>query len=335
MVLQFCSFLRACLYRLCSVSSADHVRVWKKNRVESLTCHTSIEKSPRATSRSAGERKFAVRPTEIRVVLAVTSEGETAQVCQQTIATTVERLKAAWSKLEIAPENIVEDFIAILPLYEWNLEKRGGGDVGVENKIGFRMQTNIHLAVPNDAEAPAAFTAAFEEGVTDIIAFDYWSRELDEIKVKAREQAVKAARNKSDLLLGALFDDRPPVINLQEQTTIRYPVSLYHSFVNVYEEDVTQAWRCDVPFIRAYRPRNTYYRGLYSDGDIQGRELPMHPEIFVISTVRLYFQSPAARSMKDSKSNKSHLPIRMARRSYEEGEFGGTMNAPLQPSTGS
>ena len=50
---------------------------------------------------------------------------------------------------------------------------------------------------------------------------------------------MKAARGKSDVLLGALFDERPPVINVQEQTTIRYPESLYHSFVNSYEENVT------------------------------------------------------------------------------------------------
>ena len=247
-----------------------------------------------------GRAEIRVRPTEIRIVLAVTSQGETAQKCQQTIAATVARLKTAWSKLQIAPANIVEDFIAVLPLYEWNLEKRGGIDVGVEKRVGFRMQTNIHLAVPNDATAPAAFTAAFEQGVTDIIAFDYWSRELDSIKGKARAQAVKAARGKSDILLGALFDERPPVINVQEQTTIRYPESLYHSFVNSYEEDVTPAQRRTTPLIRAYRPRNTYYRGLNSDGDIQARELPMHPEISVVSTVRLYFESPAAKRAKNA-----------------------------------
>jgi uncharacterized protein YggE len=246
-----------------------------------------------------GRAEVRVRPTEIRIVLAVTSEGKTAQACQQAIKETIDKLKEAWAKLEIAPEAIVEDFIAVLPLYEWNLEKRGDVDVGVEKKSGFRMQTNIHLAVPNDATAPAAFNAAFEQGVTDIIAFDYWSRELDDNKTKAREQALKAARNKSDVLLGALFDDRPSVINVQEQTSVRYPESLYHSFVNSYGEDVTPAWRRDVPFIRAYRPRNTYYRGLYSDGDVQPRELPMHPEISVISTVRLYFQSPAAKQTKD------------------------------------
>lgn len=242
-----------------------------------------------------GRAEIRVRPTEIRMVLAVTSEGTTAQECQQIIQATIERLKAAWAKLEIAPENIVEDFIAVLPMYEWVLEKRGAMEVGIEKKVGFRMQTNIHLAMANDATAPAAVSAAFEQGVTDIIAFDYWSRELDEMKVKARTQALEAARSKSDFLLGALFEERPPVINVQTQTTVRYPESLYHSFVAASEESLIPSWRREQSFIRAHRPRNTYYRGLVSDSDVQGRELAMHPEISVVSTVRLYFQSPAAR----------------------------------------
>jgi len=248
-----------------------------------------------------GRAEIRVRPTEIRVVLALTSEGETAQECQQMIEATIERLRAAWTNLAIAPEDIVEDFIAVLPLYQWDLEKRGDVEVGVEKRVGFRMQTNIHLAVPNDAKAPAAFMAAFEEGVTDIIAFDYGNQELDDIKIEAREQAVEAARSKSDVLLGALFDDRPPVINVQEQTTIRYPESLYHSFENSLDEDVTPSWRRDIPFIRAYRPQNTYYRGLRSDGDVQAHGLPMHPEISVVSTVRLYFESPAAKHTAELK----------------------------------
>jgi uncharacterized protein YggE len=241
-----------------------------------------------------GRAEVRVRPTQIRIVLAITSEGKTAQECERTIETTVKGLKESWSKLRIAPENIVEDFIAVLPLHEWTLEKRGGTDVGVEQRVGFRMQTNIHLAVPNDATAPAALTAAFAQGITDIIGFDYWSQELDAVKVQAREQALKAARGKSDVLLKSLFDNPPAVINVQEQTTVRYPESLYHSFVNSYQEEVTPAWKSDMPFIRAYRPRNTYYRGLDSDGDIQAPGLPMHPEISVVSTVRLYFASPAA-----------------------------------------
>lgn len=242
-----------------------------------------------------GRAEIRVRPTEIRIVLAVTSEAPTARECHAAFEESVGKLKTAWLGLGISAEHIVEDFIAVLPLYEWNLEQRGDSQIGVESKTGYRMQTNVHLAVPNDGKADKALAVAFEHGVTDIIAFDYWSKELDEFKIKARELAIKAARGKADSLFSALLNEVPPVINVQEQTTIRFPESLYHSFVNSYDEEVQGGWRRDTPFIRAQRPRNTYYRGLQADGDVQPRELPMHPEISVVSSVRLYFASPAAR----------------------------------------
>jgi uncharacterized protein YggE len=241
-----------------------------------------------------GKAEVRVKPTELRIVMAVTAEGETAQECQKAVDATLTKLKGAWTKLKIPQEAIVVDFIAVLPRYEWKMEKRGEENVGVEKKSGYRMQTNVHLAVAGDKEALAALGAAFEQGVTDIIAFDYWSKELDAIKEQAREKALAAARGKSDLILKTLFTDKPPVINVQEQTTVHYPDSLYHSFTNTIDEDaIPSHWRSQT-LIRAQRPKNTYYRGFYSNGDIQPRDLPMKPEISVVSTVRLYFESPAA-----------------------------------------
>jgi len=247
-----------------------------------------------------GRAETRVRPSEIRIVLAVTAEAETAEKCQQSVTATVERLKATWTKMRIPAEKIVVDFIAVLPNYTWNLEKRDNVDVGVERKAGYRMQSNVHLAVPYGPQAEVALARAFEQGVTDIIAFDYWSRDLDEVKVKVRQEAMKAAQAKADALLTPLFrNKRPAVINVQEKTTVRYPESMYSSFRASYEEAVTADWRRNVTLIHAYRPRNTYYRGLISDGDIQPRTLPMSPEISVVSTVRLYFKSPAEERVKE------------------------------------
>ncbi|MGO9111789.1 MAG: SIMPL domain-containing protein [Thermoguttaceae bacterium] len=245
-----------------------------------------------------GRAETRVRPSEIRIVLAVTAEAETAEKCQQSITATVERLKAAWSKIKIAPENIVVDFIAVLPCYGWNMEKRDKVEVGIEKRSSYRMQSNVHLAVPNGSQAEAALAQAFEQGITDIIAFDYWSRDIDEVKVKVRQEAVKAARAKAEDLLTPLFSTKPPIINVQEKTTVRYPESLYSSF-RASEEAVIEDLRRNVPRIHAYRPRNTYYRGLSSDGDILPRQLPMSPEISVVSTVRLYFSSPVSGAAKE------------------------------------
>jgi uncharacterized protein YggE len=241
-----------------------------------------------------GRAEIRIQPTEIRCVLAVTSESETAAECQKAVDATIENLRAAWLKMGVPKENIVADFIAVLPRYEWNLEKRGNLNAGIEKRVGYRMQTNLHLAVPSDEQAKAAIDLAFAQGVTDIIAFDYWSKELDEVKVKAQREALQAAKSKANLLFEGLFENKPPAINLQEQTVVHYPEALYQSFENVDREYATAPSFRDVPFIHAHRPKNTYYRGLYPHSDVQARDLPMRPEISVVSTVRIYYESPAA-----------------------------------------
>ena len=240
-----------------------------------------------------GKAEVRVKPTELRIVLAVTAEEETAIDCQKGVDATLAKLKTAWAKIKIPPDAIFVDFIAVLPRYEW---KVGIPDENLmrERKTGFRMQSNVHLQVADDTAAMSSLVAAFEQGVTDIIAFDYWSKELDSVKEQAREKALSAARAKSDLLFNALFAEKPPVINVQEETTVHYPVSLYHSFTNTVNEEAVPSFARNYSFVRAQRPKNTYYRGLFSDGDIQPGELPMKPEISVVSTVRLYFESPAA-----------------------------------------
>lgn len=251
-----------------------------------------------------------VAPTEIRVVLAVTGEGETAQACQSAVQGTIAELKQDWAGIGIPDENIVVDFIAVLPRYDWQIETQDGRQAAVEHKVGYRMQTNIHLAVKQEALAQQALGFAFGRGVTDIIAFDYWSHDLDAVKVEARKQAVAAAKAKSELLVGGLFDTKPQIINVQEVTDVRYPESLYESFERSDEQGITIPYRAnDIPQIRAFRPKNTYYRGLYTNGDVQSSELPMKPEISVVSTVRLYYESPAAALARAEKAKEKTVPV--------------------------
>ena len=248
-----------------------------------------------------GQAELRVKPTEIRVVLAVTAEGKTPSECKRKVTETIKLLTAAWMEDGIAQQSIVEDFIAVLPRYDFDIEKIHDQDVAVEKKAGYLMQTNLHLAVKNDVEAMEAINLAFEKEVADIIAFDYWSKELDEMKIKARAAAVKAAQEKSATLLGTLFEQQPPLINLQESTRTFYPESMYESFTNSNDTQYELSYsRRDIPVLRTFRPKNTYYRGLYPDGDVQSKELPMQSEISIVSAVRLYFESPAAKERPTS-----------------------------------
>ena len=113
------------------------------------------------------------------------------------------------------------------------------------------------------------------------------------------------------LLLGAALlyrvagEKRPAIINVQEATTVHYPESLYESFDNTHSERYSSGFQSrDIPVIRTFRPKNTYYRGLYTDGDIQAKDLPMRSEISIVSTVRLYFESPVAKEQQKASKDK-------------------------------
>lgn len=124
------------------------------------------------------------------------------------------------------------------------------------------------------------------------MTFDYWSATLQEEQEKTRLAAIEAAKKKADVLL-ALFPVRPAIINVQESTHAITPRDLYHTYENVLEENVDQPDGRDLPRVRAQRPRMTFLDNLALHADVRPALPALRPEISVVSTVRLYFQSPA------------------------------------------
>lgn len=253
-----------------------------------------------------GTAEARIAPEEIRVVLAVTSEAETAVECQEKNAAQLQAVVRAWAGLKISEENIIQDFINILPVYEWRLSDRDGQQVRVQQQEGYRMQSNLHVSVKSERDAMAAINHAFKQGVTDIVTFDYWSAKLDEEKVKARAAAMEAAKEKSKVML-SVFAEQPKVINIQERTAVFFPSSLYRTYENILEEEVQydSTWHSK-PAIKAYRPKMTYFQGLQSQSDVRPPGAAMRPAIAVVSTVRIYYQSPADKTVI-GKSNRSTI----------------------------
>ncbi|MEE8450734.1 MAG: SIMPL domain-containing protein [Thermoguttaceae bacterium] len=251
--------------------------------------HRAIENF--ITIEGTAEKRLA--PTALRIVLALMAEAPTASECQDDGQRIEKEIINALEGLGIAPEKLVVDFISILPVYHWEVEKRQGANVAVEKLKGFRMQSNVHVEVPTERQAGEVLAAAFKLGISDIIAFDYWNKDIDAQKNEARKAALKVAKEKADLLLGAMFDDPPVPLNVHESTRVIYPRMLYSSFENAYAEGISVPYSGSrLPTIKAARPKNTYYRGLQEETDVRDGGLPLRPQISIVSTVRLYYATP-------------------------------------------
>jgi uncharacterized protein YggE len=243
-----------------------------------------------------GSAVVRVEPEELRVVMAVMNEAESSNECQDLNQATCAAVRAAWITLGVKDDNIVEDFISMLPRYEWSFEEKFGRQVAVQKLVGYRIQTNLHVAVKNETEALKAVNLAFKQGVNDIVTFDYWSSKTDAAKREARKKALQAAKEKSETLL-AVFADPPPMINVLEETSVHNPQQLYQTFENKLAENYRGSWNSNIPQIWAYSPKQSFFKGLESNVDVQADGLPMRPAIVVASEVQLYYQSPATKSI--------------------------------------
>ena len=248
--------------------------------------------------------ELRIQPDQIRIVLGIGESAKTSAECEAKVFEKIKQLKAAYSELDIPETDVVDDFIAILPRYRYDLESVDGQKVAVEKLDDFSIQSNMHIKVATEAKATEVIRTAFKLGVTDLIAVDYWSREIDATRKKAFEQAVTDAKSKAKYLLGETFSEPPRPINVQDDTRVIMPYKLYESFTNSYDTEFTHAYNRhrDIPVIKAFRPKNTYYKGHFDDSDHSSKEIAMGPEIYVVSSVSLYYATPVAKEYRSMKA---------------------------------
>ena len=77
-----------------------------------------------------GKSVLSVQPTAVRIVLAVTHEAKTSKECKNGIKTKIEELRPLWVQAGVKDENIVEDFISILPQYDFEAQQLGVDQLG-------------------------------------------------------------------------------------------------------------------------------------------------------------------------------------------------------------
>ncbi|MCA9081824.1 MAG: SIMPL domain-containing protein [Planctomycetaceae bacterium] len=240
----------------------------------------------------SGTAEVRVVPEEIRLVMAVTSEGASGSECRQLSQEKITAVKQAWAKLGIAEQEIVVDFISVLPRYEWLAQENGARGSYIQQLAGYRLQENLHISVANEEAAMQAIYAAMNVGVSDVVTFDYWSSQLGAQLKVARQQALKAAQEKAELLLTA-FDKPPALINVSEESGTFFPHQLYTTYENILEQDGHDRGN-NTAWIKAYRPKMTFLDGLKSQSDVRPAKALLTPEIIVVSTVTLTYNSPAA-----------------------------------------
>jgi uncharacterized protein YggE len=236
-----------------------------------------------------GVAELRLPPTRLRVVLSASASGKTASEASVACRGLVDATRKRLADKGIAAADVDVDFIAAVPVYEWQLDSTGDKQIAVERRVGSRAQYNLHVAVADEAAAREAIEAATVVDGIDVITVDYWSEQIAGKRSEALAQALRAAQDKAKVLL-AVFPQPPVPINVHEQTTVLQPQQLYQAAQRA-DEPARYGWR-DVPQVPATKPAYVYYRGLLADLDVMSADLPGKRDLHVVATVRLYYAAP-------------------------------------------
>ena len=249
-----------------------------------------------------GTSKIAVAPQALRLVVAVTSEAESANACGQSVKATIGNIRRTLNEIGITDENIVEDFIEVKPQFKWEPETRKKLSFLVESEDGFRMQSNLHILCKDEEQALSAIDKSFVAGISEVISFDYWHEDLDQLKQEALQQALTAANQKATVLL-SIFDEKPRVMNVNNSISVNRPVSQYKTILPNKDNPNHPSYRYPnwngYFKIYAQHPSTTFYAGDNGYADTSPKLPPMNPMITVTSTVTVTYESPTEKDERE------------------------------------
>lgn len=254
----------------------------------------------------SGAAKIAVDPEKLRLVFAVTSEGDSAQQCGEEVSRQIAEIRAALEPLGLSGDEVVEDFIVVKPKFKWEIVRskdKKTVQYAKEQPDGFRMQTNLHVLCPDESAALKTIDVAFTSGVSEIISFDYWHSDLDSFKQQALKQALDAAQAKSEVLL-SVFDEKPQLLDISNELGVRSPASLYKT-INPQLKDPSNNYQGlwdggsyvsgNIYRVYGFHPSSTFFAGDLNYADTGPAAAPMNPTISVYSNVIMTYRSPGGK----------------------------------------
>ncbi len=150
---------------------------------------------PARTIEVTGNAEIHVAPDEVRLWLGVENFSASPAEAMRTNAATCGRVLAAARELKVEPRDIQTDRIALELVYDTSQPQPAR-----EKVVGSIARQRIAITLRDVQQFEALLTAALEAGANQIEGVEYATSRLRELRDKARQDAIVAAREKAEAL---------------------------------------------------------------------------------------------------------------------------------------
>src|ERR1043165_766517 len=167
----------------------------------SMASAQNIENMPVITV--TGTAEVMVAPDQVTFTLDVTKTNKDLQIAKRLNDETVGKILELARRFQIAPENVKTDYISVEIKYESirdaqkKIYNEEGDEVGTKIFRGYEVSKTVIVKLTDIARFEEFFAEALKTGVTEISSVKFEPSKLRQNKDKAREMAMKAAREKA------------------------------------------------------------------------------------------------------------------------------------------
>ena len=171
-----------------------------------------------------------VKADSYTAIFHLTQVGETAADADKFMNERIDGLKTALKSLGVSADDIETDIICLVPIFEYELEKKIFSKKYNEVPKGFELKKNIHVRYTKSTMLDKIVTAAAQNEIYDLVKVDYFIKDIEAVYDEMRKVALanhrkKVALNKS---LGIDLDSQYHIA--VDANNVTFPLECYASY---------------------------------------------------------------------------------------------------------
>jgi len=167
------------------------------------------------------------------MILSLSQKAETSKECYDLVQERISNFKERLISVGFAEENIVEDFIAQVPVYEYEISKKLFSKTANEVPVGFELKKNLHILYYDPKNVDLIISIAAEFDIYDLVKVDYIIDDIAVVYEELRSVATKSIQKKIEqyAVLGIdVSAENTSYITFAEEWESFYPSESYGSY---------------------------------------------------------------------------------------------------------
>ncbi len=192
-----------------------------------------IGKTPDSKDRVivSGEGKITAAPDVAVLSVGLVTEGQTVNEAQKQNNDKMNSvIKAVKDQFKVEAKDLKTENYSVYPKYNWNN--------GRQTIIGFTVNQNLQIKVRNFDNIGDIIAKATELGANQVSGPNFMIDDIEKFRAQAREEAIKQAKDKANVLAGQVGIKLGRIVNFSEGGSNYVPVPMYNDMVQSLSAEV-------------------------------------------------------------------------------------------------